>query len=491
MGMKPPRPAAIAAALLFALSVFGFTLFVWLSFGGTVPLQSKAYQVHAYFGSDAINLTSGSQVRISGVKVGRVVRVEQRGGVLDATMELESKFAPLPADAKGVVRIKTLLGETFVELTPGTRGGRTVPEGGYLPRSAIRPSQTLDQVLGSFDEGTRDDLKEFLNELAVSLRGRGEDINAALGNAGPMLDDVATIVEILDEQGADVRRLLRNTGATLGAIGNRAAAAQRLVTAGDQVFAATAARNNELTRTVRVLPGFLRELRATLASLEGTAAAAGPTLREIRPAAPLVKPGLEATDRLLPELRRVARGLKPVLDASVKGLPAATRFVRAAPPLLDTLDPTGNGLAPVLSNLLPVIDFLDLYQKEVLNGFGNIASSTQWTTKTPGGEDYHYLRFLAPIMSENMFGLRRRLPSNRHNAYVEPGWMAKLATGQLPALDCRNTSNPQTVPILGGGGTIPCIEQKPFTFRGQTLSYPHLVYENRADGIDPKAKATP
>jgi virulence factor Mce-like protein len=480
--MKPPRPAAIAAALIFALSCFGFTLFVWISFGGTVPLQAKAYQVHGQFASDAINLTSGSQVRISGVKVGRVVKVEQRGGGLDATMELEPKFAPLPRDARGVIRIKTLLGETFVELTPGTPGGPTVPEGGYLPKTAIAPSQTVDQVLASFDERTRSDLKTFLNELSTSLDGRGEDINAALGNFGPAMEDVANLVEILDRQKLAVRRLVRNTGVTLQAIGDRPDAAQRLVTAGDQVFAATAARNNEVTATVRALPPFLRELRGTLASLEGTAVAAGPTLRAIRPVAPLVRPGLEATDRLLPELTRVARGLKPVIDASVKGLPAATKFVRAAPPLLDTLDPTGNGLAPVLSNLLPVIDFLDLYQKEVLNGFGNIASSTQWSTKTPSGIDYHFLRFLAPIMSENLYGLQQRLPSNRHNAYAEPGWMGKLATGGLPSLDCRNLSNPATLPILGSSGTVPCVEQKPFRFRGQTLSYPHLTVDNRGAG---------
>ena len=68
-------------------------------------------------------------MRISGVKVGRVVTVEERGGVLDATMELDKQFAPLPADAKGVIRIKTLLGETFVELTPGQQGRQDRPRG--------------------------------------------------------------------------------------------------------------------------------------------------------------------------------------------------------------------------------------------------------------------------------------------------------------------------------------------------------------------------
>jgi phospholipid/cholesterol/gamma-HCH transport system substrate-binding protein len=232
-----------------------------------------------------------------------------------------------------------------------------------------------------------------------------------------------------------------------------------------------------------VLPGFLRELRGTLSSLETTADAAGPTLSQVRRVAPLLRPGLEATDRLLPELRRVARGLGPVLDASVKGMPAATKFVRAAPPLLDTLDPTGNGLAPVLSNLLPVIDFLDLYQKEVLNGFGNLASATQWSSKTGSGEDYHFLRFVAPLISENFFGLTRRLPSNRHNAYIEPGWMAKIATGRLPSFDCRHLNNPQTIPVLGSSGVPPCVVQEPFEFRGQKLMYPHLTFENRGAGI--------
>jgi hypothetical protein len=57
--------------------------------------------------------------------------------------------------------------------------------------------------------------------------------------------------------------------------------------------------------------------------------------------------------------------------------------------------------------------------------------------------------------------------------------MAKLASGKLPAFDCRNTSNPQTIPVAGTHGTIPCIQQAPFRFRGQTLHYPHLTVANR------------
>jgi virulence factor Mce-like protein len=481
MGMKAPRPAAVAVALIFALSCFGFTLFVWRSFGGPVPLEAKGYRVHATFGSDAINLTRGAQVRVSGVKVGSVVAVENAGGSLDATLQLDPELAPLRADARAVIRTKTLLGETFVEITRGSPDAAPVPEGGSLPRSAVKASQTLDQVIGAFDERTRADLKEFLRELSVSLDGRGEDINAVLGNAAPAIEHLRAAVEILDRQSAPVRRLVRNTGSVLSAVGRRAASAQTLVTAGDQVLAATAARNHEVTATVRALPPLLRELRATLAALETTAGHAAPTLRAVRPAAPLVKPGLDAVAQFLPELTATGRAIDRTIDASVKGLPAASELMRVSSVMLDTLDPAGNGLAPLLSNVLPVVDVLALYRREALTAFSNGASATQWSTKTPGGLDYHYLRFLPPLINENVFGLRRRLASNRHNAYFAPRAIEKLATG-LESFDCRNTSNPQTLPIVGTSGTVPCREQAPFRVRGQLLQYPHVTVGNRSAG---------
>src|SRR3954465_4592986 len=101
----------------FALTCFGLLLFLWLAFGGSVPLKPKGYRFHTSF-SEAGQLALEADVRISGVPVGKVKTItpNKKTGRADVTIELEHQYAPLPSDAKAILRQKTLLGETYVEL---------------------------------------------------------------------------------------------------------------------------------------------------------------------------------------------------------------------------------------------------------------------------------------------------------------------------------------------------------------------------------------
>src|SRR5947209_20594847 len=105
--------------VLFALSCFGLLLFLWLSFGGSVPLKPKGYRFQVAF-PEATQLGLYADVRTAGVTVGKVreKRLDPRGNRTIATIELDRRFAPLHADARAILRQKTLLGETYVELTP-------------------------------------------------------------------------------------------------------------------------------------------------------------------------------------------------------------------------------------------------------------------------------------------------------------------------------------------------------------------------------------
>src|SRR5919108_3076284 len=130
METQAPSLGRVAAAILFALSCFGATLFVWISFGGPVPLQPEGWRFNARFDQP---VAENADVRISGVKVGRVIRSTPRAGHIDVLMELQDRYAPLPADARAIIRTKTLLGEAFIELSPGSRSARKLHEGAILP----------------------------------------------------------------------------------------------------------------------------------------------------------------------------------------------------------------------------------------------------------------------------------------------------------------------------------------------------------------------
>jgi hypothetical protein len=102
----------------------------------------------------------------------------------------------------------------------------------------------------------------------------------------------------------------------------------------------------------------------------------------------------------------------------------------------------------------------------------NVAAATQATFQNPGAaKPLHYLRVLIPITTEAFVTQGKRMASNRHNPYFAPGGFDKLATG-LEALDCTNTSNPQSLPVIGSAP--PCKTQAPITFDGATRSFPQL-----------------
>src|ERR687888_500938 len=128
METRPPTVTRILVAIGFALSCFGLALFLWIAFGGPLPLKPEGYRFTVPF-NEATQLSVESDVRISGVSVGKVKDIQiADNGLADATIELDSRYAPIPTDTRAMLRQKTLLGETFVELTPGSDNGPTVPE---------------------------------------------------------------------------------------------------------------------------------------------------------------------------------------------------------------------------------------------------------------------------------------------------------------------------------------------------------------------------
>src|SRR5207248_9396183 len=114
-------------------------------------LGPSGYEISAEF-DQAVNLGSQADVRISGVTVGKVasVRLDRRTGLTRAVIEIDPQFAPRPADTRAILRQKTLLGETYVELSPGSHNGPKRADGAALPGGQVAPTVQLDQILSTF-----------------------------------------------------------------------------------------------------------------------------------------------------------------------------------------------------------------------------------------------------------------------------------------------------------------------------------------------------
>ena len=458
-------PGRIAIAVAFALSCFGLLLFLWLAFGGAAPLKSKSYRFHVTT-EEALGLVSQADVRISGVSVGKVVSFERDGWLTDVTVEIDPAYAPRPVDTRAVLRQKTLLGETYIELSPGSPESGLIPEDGTLASENVDKTVRIDELLKTFDADTRDDLRTWLTSLDAGLRGAGPDINAAFGQAGRTAIAAEGVLGVLDRQRDATRRLVHDSGVVFGAIGNQEAAVQGLITSGERLFEATAARDAELAETLRILPTFLRELRPTMAELDKTTTELDPVVAALGPVAATLQPTLDDVAAFAPDLETTFERVEPLTEAAKRGLPAATKILERARPLMGRL-------YPLSRDLLPATQYIKRYRHELIYPWAKAAATTQATFPDPTtGEPLSYLRLLPVVGPEALMGYPSRLATNRHNPYnTDPEWLRGLGEGGLESFHCETALN---VPALN----VPCREQAPATIQGETTLFPGL---KRAD----------
>ena len=378
-------------------------------------------------------------MRISGVPVGKVKKItpDKVTGRSDVEIQLMSRYAPLPSDAKAILRQKTLLGETYVELTPGHARSRTIAEGGLLPASQVSDTVELDEILRSFDPKTRAAFQDWMQTQAQAIGGRGQDLNDALGNLAPFAEDTADIVDILNRQQGAVSRLIANTGIVFQALSERDGQLSSLIQNSNTVFATTAARDDELKASFRALPTFEEESRKTFDRLTEFSQTTDPLITQLRPAARELSPTLEDLADISPDLKNLLEQLQPLIDASKTGFPAAEQVLEDTRPLLGQL-------VPATAQLTPAVDFIGLYKRDLGSFFANSAAATQ---AKDAGTQLHYLRTSNPVNLENLAVYPRRLPTNRPNPYRLPNGFDEINQG-LAVYEDRQCSAANLIPSI-------------------------------------------
>jgi phospholipid/cholesterol/gamma-HCH transport system substrate-binding protein len=477
MQKSAPSLPKILTMVVFALSCFGLLLFLWLSFGGAIPLKPKGYQVKVAF-PEATTLATEADVRIAGVSVGKVRKLEVDGANdrTLATIELEREFAPLRTDARAMLRQKTLLGETYVELTPG-RARQTVPEGDRLADARVAETVELDEIFDSLDPATRAAFRGWQRELATGIDGRGRDLNDALGTLPGFAADGADVLRVLDSQEQALQRLVKNTGVTFAALTENEQQLRTLITASKRTFDATASRNDALAETIRILPTFLDESKATLARLERFSTDTRPLVQDLRPVAQDLEPTLADLRAMAPDLERFFRDVDPLIEASKTGLPAARETLEGAEPLLARIH-------PFLGQLNPMLQYLELSQLQVSDFISYGAAALADTTESPGGGVGHYLRQFGPTGAESAAIYPQRLRTNRGQAYVGPRDLfgpEAMTYLMSPSSDCGHAGG-ETRPSDGMPG---CWTADPQELGGRIQGdFPHIEaadYSKQAD----------
>ncbi len=283
MQKRAPTLGNLLMIILFALSCFGLLLFLWESFGGPLPLKPKGYRFTATF-PRTLALSEESDVKISGVNVGHVVSLKLgNDGRTDATVELNQQYAPIRRDTHAILRQKTLLGETYVQLIPQSQRGPFLRDGAQLPNSQVEPFVTLDDILSLLTPTTRRNFQAWMRYQAAAIAGRGEQLNASLATFEPFVEHANQLVRILASQEGAVRALVHNTGVVFDALAGRDHELEGLITNGELTFHAAAESSQEFAEAFQALPAFEATSIVALRTIDRFSVLASPYLDRIPP----------------------------------------------------------------------------------------------------------------------------------------------------------------------------------------------------------------
>jgi virulence factor Mce-like protein len=335
----PRSPLAIGLIALVVILVVTF-----LGFTKDIPF-TRPFQVKATFQS-ANSIRKGSPVRIAGVNVGKVARVEAAGGsdTSVVVLSLNKQALPLHEDATAKIRPRIFLeGNFFVDLRPGTPDSPELKDGGVIKVTHTSSPVQLDEVLTALQSDTRQDLKDVLDGLGNALNKKpsaADDADAApvaRGETGaqsfndayvdiPAAErSTAQVFEAFlgQEPGKDLSRLIDGTARTTGALIRHENQLKDLITNFNTTMAAFASESGNLQTSIRELAPTLENANGAFASLNAAFPPTRAFAREILPGVRETPATIDASFPWIAQTRRLV-GEKE-LGGLVKELSPATR----------------------------------------------------------------------------------------------------------------------------------------------------------------------
>ena len=222
--MKPFRernPVVVGAISLVALAV----MLVAALRADDLPIIGGGDTYHAMF-TEAGGLKVDDEVRIAGVRVGKVDEVELAGDEVRVSFKVDDA-ADFGSDTRAAIKVKTILGSMFLALEPA--GGGQLDEGGTIP--AARTSSPFDVVeafeglASTSDQIDTDQLAESLTTLADLTRNTPEEFRGALDGLsrlssnvaakdeqlGTLLVNLKRVSTVLDERDQDIIALMKDS----------------------------------------------------------------------------------------------------------------------------------------------------------------------------------------------------------------------------------------------------------------------------------------
>lgn len=214
----------IAGFSIFAVIAIVLTYTIWSTLQRSVPGETETYS--ATF-TDVMGVRVGDDVRMAGVRVGRVDAIEFEPDYKARLVLRIEERQRLTDTTKALVRYQNLIGQRYIALLPGEEQGVEVAPGSHIPVERTEPSFDVSALLSGFEPLFSvlqpDQINSLSDTLVQALQGDGVSLSALITQAAELATTFGERDEIL---GA----VITNLSSVIAGLANRSQELETLIT---------------------------------------------------------------------------------------------------------------------------------------------------------------------------------------------------------------------------------------------------------------------
>lgn len=354
-------------------------------------IESKPMVLKADFSdAQAVIPGQGQTVRVAGVKIGDIGKVELKDGHAVVNLEIDKKYDHLVRqDATALLRPKTGLKDMFIEIDPGSDKSPLMQAGDHIPITNTAPDIDPDEFLSALDSDTRAYLQLLINGAGKGLKGHGNDLREIFKRFEPIHRDIARVSKAIAERRNNMKRLVHNYASLMDELSGKDKDLRTLVVASNNVFKQFAAEDQGIQETVSRLPGSLNQTATTLQKVNVLAKEMKPTLQDL---GPVFKQIDKTNHQVLPFVREATPQIKNDIRP----------FVRTARPYVRDLRPASKNLATASPDLTTAFKELNRFFNMLAYNPGG-AEKLASRTDTKRDEGYQFWLAWVAHVTDSMF----------------------------------------------------------------------------------------
>jgi virulence factor Mce-like protein len=353
--MRRGRQAAIEIfnnpILIGAVTILVITVAVYLSYIAENGLPFvRTYNINVQV-ENASELVKNADVRIGGARVGQVLTITPEPATKQwphpfarLGLALQSSLDPLPADSKYQVRLASVLGGKYLDITPGqAKGG--VADGGTLtlntnPRLNHNiPFVDLDEAFAAFGPKTQRGLRRAVGEIGNALAGRGAQFNDSIYSLRRLIGPLENVLTLLAAPGTRLGQFVSGLAATTGALAPVAPTISSLLSDAATTFQAV--DNSALGQSIDQLPPTESVGTTVLTQAQPVLTDAASIVQALKPGASLLPTAARRLDALVRGATPVFK-LAPELAGKLQTALAAVDALSRDPATIQTFKVLGS-----------------------------------------------------------------------------------------------------------------------------------------------------